>query len=125
MREETRQVTIDSVVYVADDGREFTNADDCEAYEMRCAAKVLKMFNFVGAPCTQADDCEVVKLTTKREVETFIRLCRYDGVSHRGIEGSGVYIYTEGAYGKANIAWTEISGIIDRLKEREDIDSGN
>lgn len=124
MRTETRQRVIEEEVYIADDGKEFDDEDDCKAYEVTKACENLKMYNYSGIKTNNVENCWYVKLDTFTDTMTFIEICSYDGVSHKGIDGPGVYMYTEGGYGSGNTAWTNISKIIEHI-ESEDTISGN
>lgn len=125
MREETRQVIVEQTVFVANDGKEFDDEDDCKAYEVNCSAKNLEMYNYSNVKTDNIDNCWYVKLSTTSDITTFIEFCKYEGVSHRGIDAPGVYMYTEGNYGGGNYAWTDISKIVERFAGREDKISGN
>lgn len=124
MREETRQVIVEQTVYIADDGKEFDDEDDCKAYEAIGSAERLKMYNYSGIKTNSVENCWYVKLDTFTDTLTFIELCKYDGISHKGIEGPGIYMYTEGNYGKGNDAWTNLSPIIKHIESEDNI-SGN
>lgn len=124
MRTETRQVIVEEEVYIADDGTEFDSPEDCEAHEIRSLAERLKMYNYSGIATDDIDECWYVKLDTFVAAENFIEVCKYDGVSFKGIDGPGVYVYTEGSYGRGTVAWTNITKIIEHI-ESEDIVSGN
>ena len=125
VRTETRQVVVEQEVYIADDGTEFDDEDDCKGYEIRLAGQKLKMYDYTGKAGASIDYCQYVKLTTERDVEAFIEVCKFDGISYRGIEQPGVYTYVEGSYGRGNVAWVNISKIMESIEESEDTISGN
>lgn len=125
MRTETKQIIIEQAVYVADDGTEFDDEDDCRAYEFRLIGKRLKMYDYSSDPCSSVDSCWYVKFDTVEDVMSFIELCKFDGISYRGVDVPGVYMYTEGGYGSGSDAWTNISKIIENIEESEDTVSGN
>lgn len=116
MKTVTKKITVKKEVYIADDGSEFDDIDECEAYEMRQTGKSLKMYSYSRVPCELVENCWYVKLDTQDEILSFINLCKFDGVSHRGVNEPGVYMYTEGGYGNGNNAWTNISEIVEHIE---------
>ena len=125
MRTETRQIMIEEEVYIADDGKEFDDEDDCIAYEITRSCEKIKMRDYRWAQTDDVENCQTVKLDNLDEIKSFIELCKYSGVSHKGIEAPGVYLYTEGRWGACNEAWTNISEMIKSFEESEEINSGN
>jgi hypothetical protein len=125
MRTELRKVTVAQEVYIANDGKEFDDEDDCQAYEANLLSETLTMRNYVGVKTNNLDNCQAVKLDRLSDIMSFIALCKYEGISHTGIDEPGVYMYTEGRYGSANEAWTNISKIVKSFDESEDTVSGN
>lgn len=115
MKTETRKVTVEQEVYIAEDGTEFEDLDECEAYETRLIGKHLIMYTFAHDPTDSVEDCWYVKLDTREAVSDFISLCRYEEVSPEGLQEPGVYMYTEGCYGRRNNTWTNIAKIFDIL----------
>lgn len=125
MRTETREVTIEQEVYIAADGEEFDTPEECEEYEARLVGQKLKLYGFRCEPCDFVEDCMYAKLDTQEEIDSFIALCKHDGINYRGIDGPGVYLSVEGAYGYGKGAWCNVSEIIKSLEESEDTVSGN
>lgn len=121
MRIETRQVTVEQEVYIAEDGAEFDDEDDCEAYENALVGQRLKMYDYNEMPCDSLGECWYVKLDTQEEINSFMTLCDYMGVHRSGIKEPGVYMYTEGT----GCTWTNISEVIKSIEESEDYVSGN
>lgn len=115
MRVETRKVTIEEEVYIADDGTEFDDKEECETHELLEKGSQLLMIDYRGYDTDSIDDCWAVNLRSFVETETFVALCKYSDISAKGVEGPGVYIYTEGTYGNRNDAWTNISTIMNAL----------
>lgn len=116
MKTEIRKVTVEKEVYIADDGMEFEDEYDCEAYEMRLIGKRLKMYDYKFEKSCSAGDCYYVKLDTNKEVDWFIALCRYEGIASKGINGPGTYQYVEGTYGRSKEAWVDLNDIISKLE---------
>lgn len=125
MRTEIRQRVIEDEVYIADDGKEFDDIDECESYENRLAGQKLIMYDYSETRCELVENCWYVKLNNQEDIEAFKAICKYDGISHKGVTSPGVYMYVEGGYGRGNDAWTNISEIVKRVEEREDNISGN
>ena len=116
MKTSTKTITIEKEIYIAEDGTEFDDQDDCEAYEYRLVGKRLKMYKYSFSPCQSIEDCCYVKLDTETDVQAFIDLCKYDGISHKGVTTPGLYMYSEGRYGFANDAWVNLSEILKHLE---------
>jgi hypothetical protein len=125
MTEKIRQVMVEQTVYVANDGKEFDDEDDCLSYEASRLSETIKMRNYAGVRTNNIDNCQAVKLDNLDEIVSFIELCKYEGISHTGVHAPGVYMYTEGRYGNGNEAWTNISVIIKSFDESEETPSGN
>ena len=115
MKKEIRKVTVEKEIYIAYDGTEFDDPDDCEVHEILEKASAINMIDYRGFKTTSIDDCWAVNLRSFVETENFIALCKYCDVSSKGVEGPGMYIYTEGTYGARNDAWTNISTIMEAL----------
>ena len=120
MKTEIRKITVEQEVYIAEDGKEFEDADECEGYEMSILANRLDMYTHRCVKTNSVTNCWYVKLNTEDEASMFKRLCDFDGVSCKGIDKVGTYMYTEGGYGYGNEAWTNLSEIIKSLEESED-----
>ena len=125
MRTEIRKVVVEEEFYIATDGTEFDDEDDCRAYEVTKACENIKMLNYHGVKTNNVDNCQVVKLDNLDEIMSFIAVCKFEGISHRGIDAPGVYLYCEGSYGSDNEAWVNISKLVKSFDESEEITSGN
>lgn len=112
MKIETRKVTVEQEVYIAEDGTEFEDEDDCEAYENTCIGENLQMYSYKLIKTTSAGCVRYAKLDTPEQVSNFITLCKAACVSIIGIEDPGIYIYTEGTYGDRETAWINVSRAI-------------
>ena len=113
MKIETRTITIEQDVYIAEDGREFNNEDECRSYEHQLIGRRLAMYSYRCEAIDSAEVCRYVKLDTPDQVAEFKILCIDDRVSIIGIEEPGIYIYTEGTYGDSKTAWINMSKVID------------
>lgn len=120
MKVKTKKIIIEQEVYIADDGKEFDDEDDCRGYEMSLVAARLIMYTHKRVRTNSVTNCWYAKLDTDEDVSSFINLCEFDGVSHKGIDKAGLYMYTEGGYGYGNEAWTNLSEIINSIGESED-----
>ena len=119
MKISTKQITVEKEIYIAEDGTEFDDQDHCEAYENSLIGKRLKMYSYDYSPCESVDECCYAKLGTEEDVQAFVDLCEYDGISHRGITTPGLYMYSEGRYGFANEAWVNLSEILRHLESED------
>lgn len=117
MKTDIRKVTIEQEVYIAEDGAEFDDANDCECYEARLVGKRLKMYTSRYVKTDTVENRYLVKLDSWTDAKDFIELCRFDGINSKGIAGPGVYLYIEGTYSGGKEAWTNISEIISKVEE--------
>lgn len=111
MKIETRQVTIEKEIYIANDGREFDEETNCKEYE---AGLIEAAIEFYDRDLERSDlgSCTYVIVKTPDEIEALIDLCRYHDISHKGIsEKTGIYMYVD-----RRDMWTNISDTVDRLR---------
>lgn len=113
MKIEHREKTITVDVYIASDGEEFDNEDDCEAHEHDLIAGTL---NFYDADFCEAniDDCLYALTKTKDDVDTLLSLCRYEGITVKGLTTGepGIYMYLE-----RTDSWLNISRVVAKITE--------
>lgn len=112
---DTRKVLVEKDVYIAEDGTEFDDADDCEAYETRLIGKRLNLYTQSHMRTDNIENCWYAKLDTPEEASDFITLCKFDGITALGVKGPGLYMYTEGTYGHGKDAWTNLLEIIEKF----------
>jgi len=119
MREERRTIQTEVSVYIAEDGTEFECVDDCESHELKLIEKRLVMYNHRLEKVDTVECCQYAKLSTPEEINDFIAVCKYEGISYGGIKSPGLYTYVEGVYGRKD-AWINISNIIKSIEEKEE-----
>lgn len=107
MRTETREVLVEQEVYIAEDGKEFDNEDDCHSHEMTIMERELKLYN-TKFQRSNLDRCWYAVLENEDDVKRFIELCNYDGITLQGITKPGVYMYNDRQ-------WVPISELCDTL----------
>ena len=82
------------LIYCADDGKEFTNEEDCRNYERELNEKRLndavarvtyKMYDKAGNEVKDCCDCYFVYLATPEDAETFVNLNQAYDLNSRGI----------------------------------------
>ena len=101
-----KEVVIMKDIFVACDGTEFEDEDDCIDYECRLCEKKISCYdeNFEKA---ELDSCYFVDATDEESLTLFKSLCNHYGYSENGIEGVGLYRYMDkGDY------WLNISQIM-------------
>lgn len=93
MKTEYKEVTVKQKVYIAEDGKEFTDADDCEEYELHLLEDSVNMYD-AKYEKTDFESCIYAHLITEEDVEHFKELCnhRYYRMSDSGIDKPGIYI---------------------------------
>lgn len=96
MRVETKKVTIEQEIYIAKDGTEFFSEDSCEQYETKLIEKSLPMWDHKLEKTDDLDGCWYIRLATKEDIRDMIVACKWYGITIRGIENVGMYMYTDG-----------------------------
>lgn len=94
MKIETRKVLVEREVYIASDGTEFDDENECEGYEMRLIEEQMLFFDSEFRR-TVIERCAYAVLRTDEEVKQFKHVCDYMGYADRGLNQSGVYMYSE------------------------------
>lgn len=94
MRIEQKEVTVLRPVYIACDGKEFLDEDECEAYEIELVEKTLKLYDNNCEP-TDIDKSSFANLISDEDVENFKNVCEWHGISSKGIDKPALYMYDE------------------------------
>lgn len=110
MTQKTKKVTVEREVYIACDGAEFDDENDCRAYEVGLVEKSFEMYDCHLAKDENLDSCCYVRLTSNEDVERFIDCCNYYGICSDGIYYPGIYAYSEATsrYG----AWVNLNEVM-------------
>ena len=106
-----KEVVIVKDIFVAYDGTEFEDEDDCIDYECKLAENKISCYdeNFEKA---KLDSCYFVDATDEESLTLFKALCNHYGYSENGIEGVGLYRYMDkGDY------WLNISQIMSNFEK--------
>lgn len=115
MKTEIRKVTVEQEVYIADDGTEFEDEDDCRSYEFELIEQSLEMYDHTFEKCYNFDECFYARLNTPEDVRKFIELCGWNDITKKGVRKPGVYMY-----GDRDDTWINISEIISALDKEKD-----
>lgn len=111
MKIETRKVTVEQEVYIANDGQEFDNEDDCLSHERDLLKECI---DFYDDELEDSDihNCRYVKLDTPKSVRSLILICKLEGYPSQGLDEHklGVYMYTDRLD-----RWIYLMGLIDQL----------
>ena len=94
MRIEEKEIKVMRPVYIAEDGVEFVDKDECEAYECKLLEKTLKLYNEKCEPC-DIDENKYANLITDADVENFKRCCEWYGITSKGIDEPALYMFDE------------------------------
>ena len=108
-----KKVTIMRNIYIACDGTEFMDNDDCIEYEMGLIEKSLGCFNLTFDK-TDFDSCIYVYLTNEDDVKKVKQLCEYRGMSSKGFNNPGIYMYNDGYNNKDS--WVNLEEILASIK---------
>lgn len=111
MRTETRIVLAAQEIYIASDGTEFDDECACEGYEMRLVERQMLCFdsNFRR---TTLSNCTYAIARTDNEAESLKVVSDYWGLSNRGLNKAGVYMYSE-----RSDCWTNLSEVIENIEK--------
>ena len=111
MRIEKREITTTVDVYIASDGREFIDEDECEAHE--CDLDMGKLtFYDADLDETDFDNCMYVKLRSHEDVSMLKDICSFTGIDSRGLKEPGVYIFD--GYSR-DYSWLNISDVVSKI----------
>lgn len=116
MKTETRKVTIEQTVYIADDGREFMNEDECTDYEFGLLEKT---FNCYDGKYNNAspEDCVYIDLPTVEDIERFKRYCDVSDIIDDGIDKPGLYMFDDKNY--INEYWLNLDEVMVRIRGKK------
>lgn len=111
MRVETKKVTIEQEVYIARDGKEFFSEDSCEQYETKLIEQSLHMLDSKFEKTDDLDTCYYIRLATKEDIRDMITVCKWYGITIRGIENVGTYMYAE----SRDDCWINLTEVLKKL----------
>ncbi|MDE7346530.1 MAG: hypothetical protein K2N48_07305 [Muribaculaceae bacterium] len=121
-------------IYIANDGKEFSDCCECEEYERELQYKdgegrifgldgEEKKISFSGR--NFCDDVLAVFLADEKAVEIFETRCEDEGINHDNIGKPGAYIWNEGDWDWRTGEWTPIDLLIghyyDKIEELKEI----
>lgn len=93
MRTEIRKVTVEQEVYIAIDGKEFDDEDDCKNHDIEILTESIKCYDENYNEVNNIEGATYVHLVTKKDVETALTICDGDGITCEGFEKPGLYMY--------------------------------
>ena len=114
MKVTTRKVTVIQPVYIAEDGREFTDEDDCLYHEIGLKKKLFVFYNHALNKC-DFDSCMFVKIPTQKHLDDFRDICKYEGVTVEGLNDLGIYVYLENRRER----WFNLSPLVEEMMKEE------
>lgn len=112
MKTEFREVVVKQPVYIADDGREFDDEDECADYEFNLLEASLTYYNNEVEVTDDVEGCYFINLSTATDVKRFKKICDTCGCTTDGIDKPGVYMYIDGRDGR----WTNMEEAIIKIK---------
>lgn len=121
MKTETRKVTIEQTVYISDDGREFTNEDDCTDYEFELLEKTFNCYDDKYNK-SRPEDCKFIDLPTVEDIERFKQYCDVMELIDEGLDKPGLYVFSEIDY--CHDRWINLDEVMVRIRgeKKEDTD---
>ena len=115
MKIEQREVTITKAVFVAEDGKEFYDRDDCLEYEINKKQDCSDIFfDDRFEPCGY-DEGMYIKLDNDEKVRIFMEIYEYHGMTTEGVDGPGLYIFVDSYRDEG---WVNISKAVDILTSK-------
>lgn len=93
MKIEMREVKVMQEMYIADDGKEFDDYDECMDYESGLRMSQIKMYDFNRNTTMFVSMCEYVNLVTESDVDAFIYKCRLSGINTVGLDKPALYMW--------------------------------
>ena len=109
MKLDKRKVTVVKDIYIACDGKEFEDKDECFDYEMSLLERRLDFYTHDFEE-SDLDECTYVKTVTKADIDILIQLCDHYGISKNGIENEGIYMFESRRDG-----WVNITDAVSRI----------
>lgn len=109
MKTETRKVTIEQTVYIADDGREFMSEDACTDYEFELLEKTFNCYDGTYNK-SKPEDCTYIDLPTAEDVERFKQYCDIMDLIDDGLDTPGLYMFDNRYYAKEH--WLNLDEVI-------------
>ena len=112
MRTEYRVVTAEQVVYIADDGKEFDDEEDCAEYEFNLLTASVKKYCYdKNFEPEDIDGCEFVHIPTEKVMKGFKICCDALEIVSDGIDKPGIYMYSD--YSQT---WVNLDDVTSRFK---------
>jgi hypothetical protein len=101
-------VLTEQTVYIAEDGKEFYDEDDCLSHERDLLEAKLDMYNWKFERCN-FENSKYIKASTEEAVKVFLQICDMEGVTKKGILPTpGIYMYNN-----RQDEWFNITNAID------------
>lgn len=105
MRTETREVLVKKEIYIADDGKEFEDEEDCLDYEFDKVKGELTYYDAALDEIDEPDECVFVDLRTEKDVKLCKHVFDVYGVHDGGIDEPGLYMWWETEQQWMNLDW--------------------
>lgn len=111
------------VIYIADDGKQFNDENECMEYEFQKlyekGESIISGFgpddNWISF--SEAHFCReatIISLKTEEAVKLFIRRCTEENLSNEGIDKPGIYIWGDSKYAYCeNYQWTNATEVLE------------
>ena len=95
MKTEFREVVVKQPVYIADDGREFDDEDECADYEFSLLEASLTYYDKKLEVTDDVEGCYFINLSTAADVKRFKKICDTCDLITDGIDKPGIYMYID------------------------------
>lgn len=111
MEVKRKEVVIMKDIFVACDGTEFEDEDDCIEHEFDIRRQKLACYD-EEFDRVDIDSCDYVDATTEESLALFQEICRHYNYSRFGIEGVGLYWYEP-----KSDTWVNVSQIMSNFEK--------
>lgn len=116
MKIDFKEIKVTREIYIAEDGTEFNDKDECLEYEMRLCEKTI---NFYDGSFNKSDfaSCVYADLPNSDAIQALINICDYERMPISGLENPGVYLYDEEAHWHKGNVWVNLTEGMAKIKE--------
>lgn len=115
MKTEYREVLVKQPVYIAEDGKKFDDEEECLDHEFELLNGTFECYGRAFTKVANVDEALYANLPTAKIVENFKKVCDVLGLTDEGVNGPGLYIYSD----FLGAQWVNMDDAIARLRGGE------
>ena len=116
MKIDFKEIKVTREIYIAEDGTEFDDKDECLEHEMRLYEKTIKFYdaNFDNADFST---CIYADLPNNDAIQALVELCNYERMPISGLENPGIYLYDDDAHWHKGNVWVNLTEGMAKIKK--------